>query len=108
MRDTGKEIIDYIPFDELQRARNGQAIYRPFNKRYELKGNLIIRTTCLSLKKVKKRGKERQKIWEECLIDGRTVDQVERAIKNGRYRNSEPFADIIRAVWVGYIRLESG
>ena len=104
MRDIGKEIIDYIPFDKLQKARNGQAIYRPFNRRYELKRSLIIRRTCRPLEE----DGERQKIWEECLIDGRTVDQVERAIKNGPYRNSEPFADIIQAVWVGYIRLESG
>ena len=108
MPDIGKHLVDYIPFDELQRERGKQAIYRPFKKRYELQMNLKIRRTLRPIQECVS-GAESHRIRNECLKDGYAVEQVRTAIKRGNYPNVElPDADIVQAAYCGYIRLEDG
>ena len=108
LRAEHLEEVDYIPFNALAKVASGE-ISREFCKHYRLKENLVLERTSLEIAKaLTKQNGYRYQIWTECLQDGLTVYEANQKIKSGDYNNPTLDADIVLAVYNGYLRLSAG
>ncbi len=109
---SGFECVDYIPFAELVQCAGSsrEAVEREFRKKYELDGALFIKRT-KRFKHETMKSSERARIWEQCLLEGKTVSEARKLIREGKakgsYKNPTKQSDIIIAAYCGAIRLEA-
>ena len=105
LRSTNLIEVDYIPFAELAKSAKGE-LSREFCRHYRLNENLVLQRTGLPINRaLTKQNGYRFQIWMECLIDGWTVRKANKAIQDGKYNDPELDADIVLAVYRGYLRL---
>ncbi|MCC4239843.1 hypothetical protein [Thalassospira povalilytica] len=99
--------VDYIPFAELSKSAKGE-LSREFCRHYRLKEDLVLQRTDLPISRaLTKQSGYRFQIWSECLLNGLSVREANQAIKDGKYNNPELDADIVLAIYRGYLRLAS-
>jgi catechol 2,3-dioxygenase-like lactoylglutathione lyase family enzyme len=96
--------------DEWLRVRgefSGASSYREFRARYAYNENNRIRRTGISIEEVLRSGtKNRRDIFETCLLDGRSVKEVNECAKR-RSHGAEWDADIFIALFKNFIVLEA-
>jgi antitoxin VapB len=103
---TNKIIMNQSEWLEIRPEFKNASSYRQFSKKYRFNPKSKIFRTGRSVEDVLSRSTgERRQIFDECLPDGSTVEEVNARIT--KYPNGERDADIFIGLYNGFIQLDT-